>query len=80
MKEWKLKLKQSQPELFILHKREYAVGSKLWVKYGPGGRPPFATKLKHQHRQQQEEADASSEAKTVDDFFQDFEGFDRLLK
>ncbi|KAK3500026.1 uncharacterized protein B0T23DRAFT_33069 [Neurospora hispaniola] len=93
MKEWKLKLKQSQPELFIPHKREYAVGSKLWVKYGPGGRPPFATKLKHQHRQQQEEADAnlvpdaqsssvwkSSKAKTEDDFFQDFEGFDRFLK
>nr|CAD36974.1 hypothetical protein [Neurospora crassa] len=93
MKEWKLKLKQSQPELFIPYKREYAVGSKLWVKYGPGGRPPFATKLKHQHRQQQEEADAnlvpdaqsssvwkSSKAKTEDDFFQDFEGFDRFLK
>ncbi|KAJ4410951.1 hypothetical protein N0V85_003908 [Neurospora sp. IMI 360204] len=93
MKEWKLKFKQTQPELFIPHEREYAVGSRLWVKYGPGGRPPFATKLKRQYRQQQEGADASldpdaqnstvkesSEVKTEDDFFQDFEGFDRFLK
>lgn len=93
MKKWKLKFRESQPELFIPHKREYAVGSKLWVKYGPGGRPPFATKLKHLHRQQQEEAEVSanpdvhrssavkpSKHKTVNDFFQDFEGFDRYLR
>ncbi|KAK3949319.1 hypothetical protein QBC32DRAFT_349409 [Pseudoneurospora amorphoporcata] len=93
MKEWKLKLRQTQPELFIPRKREYAVGSMLWVKYGPGGRPPFATKLKHLNRQQQEGAEASqdpdaqssngrkgSKVKTEDDFFQDFEGFHRFLK
>lgn len=95
MKKWKIKFRESQPQLFIPHKREYAVGSKLWVKYGPGGRPPFATKLKHLHRQQQEEAgeispdpDAqrsstvkkNSKQKTSDDFFQDFEGFDRYLR
>ncbi|KAH7633680.1 hypothetical protein B0T09DRAFT_334390 [Sordaria sp. MPI-SDFR-AT-0083] len=93
MKEWKLKFRQTQPELFIPHNREYAVGSMLWVKYGPGGRPPFATKLKHLNRQEQEEAEPGhdpasqgsndregSKVKTEDDFFQDFEGFDRFLK
>ncbi|KAK3399053.1 hypothetical protein B0T20DRAFT_409108 [Sordaria brevicollis] len=94
MKKWKVQFRESQPELFIPHNREYALGSRLWVKYGPGGRPPFATKLKYLHRQKQEEAEGNAnpdtkksypvkkppEPKTLDEYFQDFEGFDRYLR
>lgn len=60
MKKWKLKFRKSQPEIFIPRNREYAAGSKLWVIYGPGGRPPFATKLKYLNRQKQQEEEAEA--------------------